>query len=82
MGGNYTTSSSYSVWYNKYFSKVKNAKLPLYFTASFDYYSSQLYAYTDLMSFYTYLGSINNLATPVTKNAGQTMKITYDITET
>lgn len=82
MGGNYTTSSNYDVWYNKYFSKVKNAKLPLYFTASFSYWSSQLYAYTDLMSFYTYLGSINNLATPVTKNAGQTMKITYDITET
>lgn len=31
---------------------------------------------------YTYLATINNLATAVTKTNGQTMKITYDITET
>lgn len=31
---------------------------------------------------YTYLATINNLATTVTKTNGQTMKITYDITET
>ena len=31
---------------------------------------------------YTYLATINNLATTVTKTSGQTMKITYDITET
>lgn len=31
---------------------------------------------------YTYLATINNLSTIVTKTKGQTMKITYDITET
>ena len=30
---------------------------------------------------YTYLATINNLATTVTKTSGQTMKITYDLTE-
>lgn len=30
---------------------------------------------------YTYLATINNLATTVTKTNGQTMKITYDLTE-
>lgn len=45
------------------------------------YYSSSTYGGILLYIDYTYLATINNLATTVTKTSGQTMKITYDLTE-
>lgn len=52
-----------------------NNNYPLYLSigASADYSQVALYLFN------TYLGTINNLATPVTKTSAQTMKITYDL---
>lgn len=60
--------------------KVKEKSMPFYcygawggINDSYRYFSI-VFAYI-----YTFLSTINNLSTPVTKTNGQTMKITYDI---
>lgn len=42
---------------------------------------SSNYDYVYLIKFNPYIGSINNLTTPVVKTNAQTMKITYEVTE-
>ena len=48
-----------------------------YFISHYNYNAPKLYLNKD----FTYLATINNLATPVTKTSAQTMKITYDLIE-
>ena len=60
--------------------KVKEKSLPFY-AYGFTSYNSDSYNYFQIYYgyIYTFLSTINNLSTPVTKTNGQTMKITYDI---
>lgn len=78
-GGNYDSTA-----YSSYLSipaKTDKCRLPNYITYNYMKSGSTWGHAMNNMNFYIYLGSINNLATPVTKQPGQTMKITYDITE-
>lgn len=59
--------------------KIKNYSFPLYCFGAVYIYSSALYCEISFGHIYTFLSTINNLSTPVTKTSGQTMKITYDI---
>lgn len=58
--------------------KIKEKSAPLY---AYGFTSSSSYNYFGIYFgyLYTFMSTINNLSTPVTKTNGQTMKITYDI---
>ena len=59
--------------------KIKEKSAPLY---AYGFMSANTsYNYFDIYFgyLYTFMSTINNLSTPVTKTNGQTMKITYDI---
>ena len=60
--------------------KIKEKSAPLY-AYGFTAYDNSSYNYFDIYFgyLYTFMSTINNLSTPVTKTNGQTMKITYDI---
>ena len=58
--------------------KIKEKSAPLY-AYGFTSYDSYNYFNIYFGYLYTFMSTINNLSTPVTKTNGQTMKITYDI---
>ena len=60
--------------------KIKEKSAPFY-AYGFTSYDSSSSNYFDIYFgyLYTFMSTINNLSTPVTKTNGQTMKITYDI---
>lgn len=60
--------------------KIKEKSAPLY-AYGYTSYESTGTNYFDIYFgyLYTFMSTINNLSTPVTKTNGQTMKITYDI---
>ena len=60
--------------------KIKEKSAPFY-AYGFTSYDNSSNNYFEIYFgyLYTFMSTINNLSTPVTKTNGQTMKITYDI---
>ena len=60
--------------------KIKEKSAPFY-AYGYTTYNNQYYNWIRIhwAYLYTFMSTINNLSTPVTKTNGQTMKITYDI---
>lgn len=69
-----TGGPSYDIYDKKQFAKVCGV-------ANGDYYSSP-YTYSgEVVAMAAYLGTINNLPSPIVKTASQTMKVTYTLTD-